>query len=277
MTMLASKLVFCRCGHSPDRHVRGGACTFVNPERTQRDGSIVCEQLCSCAHFECDPRLADGELLARGVLEARIRRENIPFEPAEHEELLGYLVADLWLASEAYDSRSHIAFRVYAYTELSFRAIDHIRRLRGRHGQHRVVDSRLAEAARRAHGDGDGAAEADPLVEPSGGGAGDDPDDWLADGGGLLQVGDRAAARGVGAAGRPSAARARAGGPRGGAGGDRVASAAGAGAARRAAGAAFVDCRECGWRNYSEPPNGVPGWHPAERCGGCGAELGVAA
>ena len=36
---------------------------------------------------------------------------------------------------------------------------------------------------------------------------------------------------------------------------------------------AWTDCDACGWRNYIQPPNGVPTWHAAGDCGKCGAHL----
>jgi hypothetical protein len=34
------------------------------------------------------------------------------------------------------------------------------------------------------------------------------------------------------------------------------------------------ECESCGWRNWRQPPNGVPRWH-FEDCGNCGASLGT--
>jgi len=254
--MLAGGLEFCECGHVRGEHRPGRGCWHVNqPSRRHPERAR-----CHCPRFRRDERV-DGEAFVRKVLEKVLRRDPIDVEPCEREEAVAFLLAQLWIVSEHYDSRSHIRFGVFAYTSLWQDAYDHFRKVRGRHGQHRVVDTR---------GFVDGDLGVDPVADRASGDPGDDPDGWGADGGGLLAVGDRPAARLFGGGGGspvgPDA-------PVAGGGGAGEGGRAGGPVAGAAVGAWFVDCAGCGWRSYLEPPNGLPGWHRPASCVSCGAPL----
>lgn len=270
----AGSLTFCGCGHTPDEHLRHGQCLHVNPTNAKKQ---LVEELCVCEAFAVDARLPDGEDFARRVLQKVIAKEAVPLERVDLEDVLQVMFMQLWRASAKYDSRSHIRFRVYAYYELFNDAIDEIRRAFGRHGQHRVYDPRSGGSDAVADGDSAGRRQGEPASRDPG----DDHEHWLADVGGLLAGGDREEAGHVGADGGPAGERddARARGRSGRT--DRRARAPvtgkDRGAPRRAL---WLDCAGCGWRNYLEGPNGLPGWHEPDVCGSCGAALrrsGVAA
>lgn len=255
-TLLVGRLEFCECGHSRDDHA--GGCSHVNAASKKRRLPV---QPCACTRFAPDPRLPDGEVFVRRVLQKVLAKEALPVERVDLEDALAVLFRQLWRTSETYDSRSHIRFRVYAYTALYQDAIDHFRSDWGRHGQHRVYDPRGAEH------DGDGAAGADRLDGAASRDPGDDPDSWASDAGGLLAEGDRAAARPAGHEGG-GAGRGDANGDR--RAGDRARRLAGPAAAGARGRPAFVDCARCGWRSYLESPNGLPGWHEPAACPACG-------
>lgn len=274
--VLGGKLVICACGHTVESHLAGRDCIHLNHDTRNESAKADVrakarnvDDLCTCTRFQPDPRLPDGEVFVRRVLQKVLAKEALPVEQVDIDESLAVLFRQLWRTSEKYDSRSHVRFRVYAYLELYNDAIDHVRSDWGRHGQHRVFDPRAGDE----DGFGDGAAfvdRSDSVASPH---AGDDPDHWATDFGGLLAEADRPDLEASGRAGRGDGRRD--------AGGDHGAGVRAAGRPRAAAAGArgavarrpFVDCAACDWRNYVEPPNGIPGWHEPDVCRGCGATL----
>lgn len=275
---LTLMLAFCACGHTRDEHRAGGACTHTNHD-TRNDSAKAevrakarkLDEQCACTRYAPDARLTDSEDFIGKVLRKAKNREGWEFEWVEWQEAVQVLGIQLWRTAEKYDSRSHIRFRVYAYFELFNDAIDHIRSTRGRHGQHRVFDARVLDDW---SGDGDGPAGLDQSDSLASTDAGDDPDHWATDFGGLLTEGDQPPVEDLGRAGGGDGDGDPGRGDRAGVRSAGRVGAAVAGARRAAPRRAFVDCDGCGWRSYVEPPNGVPEWSEPEECRGCGAKLG---
>jgi hypothetical protein len=183
-SQLGGRLEVCSCGHTPEAHPGRGGCRHRN-RASQKRGLPAAQ--CECGRFTPDPRLPDGEVFVRRVLQKVLAKEQIPAELVELEDALSVLIRQLWITCDKYDSRSHVRFRVYAYLELYNDAIDHFRSERGRHGQHRVYDPR---ANGNGPGDGDDPAQPDRLDGTASRDPADDPDNWATDAGGLLKGGD---------------------------------------------------------------------------------------
>ena len=196
-SMLAAPLLFCRCGHYIDRHRGRGACGHVHA----KNGNA-----CPCERFELDPKSPDGEALARGavrrVIGARDDRPSapwvgarIPLEEAEYDDLLAHAIEEVWIDSEGYYHRSHIALRVFEFTRSRQRIVDYLEHVRGARGQKRLLPAALLHAARTAGGLDDGDPAVHQLGEPASDRPDDDPDVWASDAGGLLAPDDRSSAR----------------------------------------------------------------------------------
>jgi hypothetical protein len=218
--------------------------------------------------------VADVEELCVAVLAEMLRRRGMTKASAsDRADALGFLLAATVLLHRKYDcSKRHGSgsFSGYLYDRLRFRLIDYWRSPAsgfGRQGQHRVgwrppiLDGELQPGGTLNDPVVRRDARAGALDEPVASGPGDDPDDWLATCGGLLEGGDRTDDEPLGVV--------RVGPDRG---------AEGRAARAPAVTSAYVDC-SCGWRTYRQAPNGLPGWHWPDACSGCGGALleGVAA
>jgi hypothetical protein len=135
-SQLGGRLEVCSCGHTPEAHPGRGGCRHRN-RASQKRGLPAAQ--CECGRFTPDPRLPDGEVFVRRVLQKVLAKEQIPAELVELEDALSVLIRQLWITCDKYDSRSHVRFRVYAYLELYNDAIDHFRSERGRQGRRWLV------------------------------------------------------------------------------------------------------------------------------------------
>lgn len=225
-----------------------------------------------------DETVADVEALVHGVI-ARVATTS-DLSAADRDELFSHLLERTVVLTGSYDQgrddpaqRAQLAFRPWLFHRLGLAAIDFLRQWLGRHGEKRVVDSRLG--LRDVDDvDGDGAVGLDRLAGAAAESSGDRPEDWADALGWLYARGDRATLREERGLGLDEGA--------GAAGGDRgAAPGAGAPDAPRAAGhggQASVECAGCGWRHYrTQAPNGRPGWRFPDRCLSCGRPLEVAA
>jgi DNA-directed RNA polymerase specialized sigma24 family protein len=129
-------LAFCRCGHLRDEHIAGGGCIHLN----RASKRYPTEAVCACTRYTVDPLLDDSEAFIAKTLNQVARKEGIPLEQVDREDLTQVMAVSLWKASAKYDSRSHIRFGSYAAFEIYNDAIDELRsaRMFGRQGQYRV-------------------------------------------------------------------------------------------------------------------------------------------
>lgn len=136
--------------------------------------------------------VVDVESLCRGVLADAMRKQALSFERADYDEMLAHLLSqvvieEIKFVAKGFDRRPGYLFRPWLYVQLRSRLIDFVRFWFGRKGERRVVDYRLAGAARDDDGDA-GEDRLDGAADPR---AGDYFDDRVATCGGLLSVGDR--------------------------------------------------------------------------------------
>jgi DNA-directed RNA polymerase specialized sigma24 family protein len=130
---VTAMLAFCRCGHVRDDHVAG--CTHVNSSRR-----FDADARCTCRRFTYDALLDDAEAFVAKQLHQIMRKEGVPLDDVDKQDLLQVMRISLWRASAKYDSRSHIRFGSFAAFEVYNDAIDELRsaRMFGRHGQYRL-------------------------------------------------------------------------------------------------------------------------------------------
>jgi hypothetical protein len=198
----------------------------------------------------------DLERLCRVILDGHLRATATPLEPADYDEALGFLFGESYVLQPRYrPDRGSVPFAAWMQGQLAFRLRDHLRAPYGRRSEHRIGQGRFAELDRPG-ADGDG----HPLDRALSEGSCDRGDDRGEALGGVDAPRDRQVLREVAGLGlgarRRVAPRAR--GSRAPRGVDQA--------------GPWLDCPGCGWRNYPQAPNGMPGWH-LEECAACGERL----